>query len=482
MSSFLDDTSRTAENYKTGITNEEEFAEISKMTEKITTDISSVFPKKGHFFSQTPQEDIDDLNNYLLAHSDGFSVSSISKLQNYVCCIPPKFLTEDQVNKIFNGLPELSFDYFPNAFQMFQHITSNPKLAKIVLEHHYIQEINFDCYDSLELNDLAPISYTIFYLINADPNQTDNPTLEIFYQTFFPHFYAFLIGKDNYKCSDLSPHLNVAQAFLTICNEIEFNNLFHTFTFFTQRQSSRDMSASLYGVCKCLSIRSDLVSEFNGDDTFLDRLLYAAQRKTSVEDQDAVQVRNSALVVYEYIASQSSIRCDFKAYLAIRELLLKNFYSNEDGIQDQAIYLFGLAIANKIFTTSIEYDDLVKMFLSLYDNLTATVKKEWIQSFANLIYFLEPDYIINLIQTEENFVACLEDALSMNIVEVQLRLVASIKKLIFSNPEVVDIFLSIEEFNIYDALSDLVDSDNQDLIILVEDVLSIFQSHMKPKE
>ena len=469
--------------YKPGITAQEEYNERVKMTENLKADISAIFPSRGQTLTQAPQENINDLNSYLMSHSDGFSESDISKLSGFVVSIPPQFLSEDQIHKIFNGLPELSFDYFPQAFNMFQHITMDRNLAQIVLEHNYIQQIHFNDYASLDLDDLNDISLTIFNLIMADTqeNSPENPTLSLFYTTFFPNFYRFITGDYAYKCSDLSVHLSLAAAFTVCCNEIEFNNIFHTFMRYVYRTKSEDICASFRGICKCLSIKGDLVEEFN-DSIFLEQLKYGAQRKCTLDDRIAREVRRSAFVVYEYIAYQSSIKCDEKAYLSIKELLITNFYSDEDGVQSEAVYLFGLAIANKIFTASVDYDELVRMFLGLYDNLTAVVKKEWIQSFANVIYFLEPDYIINLIQTDESFATCLEDALSMKIDEIQIRLVAAIYRLLFRNPDVVDIFMSLEDVNIYEALCDLQDSDNKDLVNIVDTVVGIFQSHMQPED
>ena len=474
--------------YKPGISNEEEYNERFRESEKLDF-ATNLFPNHNLSTDNVPQEEINDLNNFLQSKPDNFSEQDIPRLKDTVVAFPAKYLTVEQVNKIFNSLPELSFSSFPDAFEMFAHITDNKDLAKIVLQHNYIQQINFEDFSSLNSETQSHISSTIINLINADDpeNLKTNQTLHHFYLTFFPHFYPIVTGNDFYRSTGLAVHLRLAERFLVCCGDIEFTALFKQFALFVYRGNSFDISASLHGLCRCLSIQPDFIAELR-DGYFINQLYQLSSRTCLTEDWLSKEVRSCALVVFEFIASSSAIRCDDLAYECIEQILLKNFTSDEDGIQFEAIYLFGIAVANPFFTS--RYDDphddkllvLVNLFLTLYENLNAQTKEEWIRSFANVIYFLKNDFICRIIQESNLFMICLEDALNMHVDDVQNRLMKALHTLLFQKPDVIDLFLSSQEANIYQAIEDLLDSEDPELQQIVQSVLSIFKQHMGEEE
>ena len=462
------------ENYKVGDDENQEYIEKLEENENPTIDLE-IFQGSNVFKSPAPLESLNELSRLLNSITTEFTSGQISELNEILSYIPPNNLTEDQIEKIFNNMPTImSLSSHQNTFSMFARILRSPKNAKIVLSLNYIQKIQFEEYPTLNVEIQSFISDTISRLIEADENYgTDqNETLQLFYSTFFPYFFIYFRSDVFFKSNNLSVHLRVAELFIPVVNDEEFAEIFSRFQLFIHRTESEDILAALQGMCACFAKQGDLVGEIRDEDN-IKHLRYLASRECVQEGRVSRDVRRSAFVVFEYIASQSTTKCDDLAYIMMYELITKNFQSKESGVLEEAIYLFGFVVANDFFTSKVKYQPLVEQFLNLFDDLTAEAKKEWIQAFANVLYFLPGDYILSLFE-KEDFIQKLENSLWFDVIPVQIRLMTSIHNLLFHNPTCVDKFLYNE--SLMEALQSLADTDDPELHVKVEAVLHIISS------
>ena len=452
-----------ADSYKHAATDNEEYLERYAETENVEVN-SNLFTSELPAIIQRPHERLNELDLFLQGTTDVFSLSEISDLKDIIVDIPPNFISNETIDKILNELPEVaSLSLHSNMFEIFSHITSLPSLALIVSRKNFIQSITYKDFEVLSIEMQSNISATIYNLIMADGNNR-----VVFYRVFFPYFYSYLKSGQAYRSNDLPAHLRLAGLFVDVCNEQEFHDLFNTFYLFSFRTKSDSIEASLHGMCTCLAKQGELVKEIK-DSTFLRQLAYLATRKCISEESNAeVAVRQCALVIFEYIGSQTSTMCDKEAYISMFNIIQKNFATDEDNVRSEAIILFGFAIANSFFTNLDNYQELVYSFLPLFDDLTAEVKKDWIRSFANVIYFLPNDFIKTMFENED-FMDRLEESLWFDVPDVQSRLLTAIHHFLFHNPNCLGIITSNE--GIIAALENL--NENDDLHPKTESILAI---------
>ncbi|EAY00073.1 hypothetical protein TVAG_196330 [Trichomonas vaginalis G3] len=417
-----------------------------------------------------PQEYLEELRFKLSRINYCMNSAEIADILQILEQIDSKFLSESDIRNIVQCLPNITaLAPHQNIFELLNRISSDPEKALILSELDYVQQINFSQFPDISDEYKILVSQTVLYMLRCNPDNA-----EIFYQSFFPVFIPYFTGPSLYKSPSLAMHLNVAEAFIPMVHKNESEillNIFRTFFTFAYRTTSECLLADLHGICTCIYTVPDFLQEIK-DEQFLNQLKYLATRRCVTDDRDSREVRQYALVVFEYIASFTNVKCHESAYRVIGELLMENLDQSQSEVCSEAIFLLGFAVANQYFLTTVDYFPIIQRFFDLFENLSVSDQKEWIQSFANILYFVPPMNLEDLV-TKDQFFELLDDCLTYDESSVQERFITALHRILLSSNTLAHAILEHPE--IIDDLNDLASMDSSVIRTRIEAIMNIIK-------
>lgn len=431
----------------------------------------NAFTEEYEQAEEYPQEWLDELQQFIEINNNKIiSLTEIAEMKDIISHIKPKFISDQNIKTIIQSLPiihSLANHYV--TFELIDFIVTDSEKAVVVSDTQYIQNVNYEQFDSIPDDYKVQISSTIYKLIAAVPSNVN-----LFFKNFYPVFFPYFVDVNHFFSSpNLRVHLNLGEMFVPLIQEDRsaLKQIFTTYFHFVYRTTSDCIYAALKGLILCLSFCPDFIQEIKNVQ-FLKRLKYLGTRECSNENIDSREVRKCALIVFEFIASYSTVKCVDKAYRIIGKLLTANLDPVKDEVCSEALYLIGFAVSNQFFRNTVDYAPIVKKFYTIFDEISFDDQKTWIASFANILYFIDIKFVEELFQLED-FPDKLDQCLMYDEPSTQERLIIALHRVLFTSPQCLEIILNHEQ--VVEDIKMLA-GGNQAFAPYVEVILKMFQN------
>lgn len=447
---------------------------LERIKEKLEDELHiKAFPEEEESIDEVPIEDInnlrqilDSISSMLMKSTDIYDVNEI--VQN----MKPVYIPDEMVREIVEKIPRIP--YLPNnemIISLLNHISFSKSKAIVISNTKFVQSINFSHYPQLNHDYASMIATLILHLVDAVESD-----LEIFYNIFFDHFIDYLTSPTVHTNEKLGICIDLAIRFVKLCNPNQFNKIFTIFMTFSERTTDDCIIPSLHGIALCLYLNNDYIQQTK-QETFLSRIKYLATRTCLRNDIGSKKVNFAAFVIFEFILSQRSIKCDSSVYTTIAHVIVKNMDPKNEITCSEAIILLGFAVSNQYFVRSTEYSSIIPMFFMIFESLKVIDQIQWISTFANIIYFLPLDFVQQMFM-DNVFLQRINECLIFDSTEIIIKLIIAIHRIYHSSPECIKYTLQNYP-DLIQTFESLLDNEDQLFARHVEAVLNIFKQQQQ---